>query len=112
MEAKELKAADIAADGEAVGMEDLFWVMASPNPSLLSLVSQEEAVERILLQAETIGIQGNGGYKKIINRGTPEALAIFLPTNQLRDVRLRWRRRRQRRQRWRRRTIQPGHRSG
>ena len=55
----------MAADGEAVGMEDLFDVLASPNPSFLSLVSQEEAVGRIPMAAEAIGIQENCGTKKI-----------------------------------------------
>ena len=76
-EGKELEAAEMVVDGEAVGMEDLFGVLASPNPSLLSLVSQEEAVGCIAMAAEAIGIQENRGTKKMINRGTSEALTIF-----------------------------------
>ena len=37
----------MVADGEAARMEDLFDVLASPNPSLLSLVSQEEATANV-----------------------------------------------------------------
>ncbi len=77
MEAKELEAAKMVADGEAAGMEEMFVGLASPNPSLLSLVSQEEDVGCIPMAAEAIGIQGSGGIKKLINRGTPEALTFF-----------------------------------
>ncbi len=42
MEAKEVEAAEMAAEEEAAGMEDLsVGVVAYPDPSLLSLVSQE-----------------------------------------------------------------------
>ena len=45
MEVKEVEAAEMVAEEEAVGMEDLSdGVVAYPHPSLLSLVSHEEAV--------------------------------------------------------------------
>jgi hypothetical protein len=58
----------MVADREAAGMEDLFDV-ASPNPSLLSLVSQEEAVGRIPMAADAIGIQENHGSKIFDQQG-------------------------------------------
>ena len=93
-------------------MEDLFGVVASPNPSLLFLVPQEEAVGSILIAAEAIGIQGNGGFKFFDQQGNVRGSCNFLQMNQLREIWMRWRRRRQRQQRLRKRTIQPGRRSG
>ena len=79
----------MVADGEAAGMEDLFDILASPNSSLLSLVSQEEAVGCIPMAAEAIGIQENRGTKKIDQQGNVGGSHIFLQTNQLREVWLR-----------------------
>ena len=45
MEVKEVEAAEMVAEVEAVGMEDLsVGVVAYPHPFILSLVSQEEAI--------------------------------------------------------------------
>ena len=45
MEVKEVEAAEMVAEEEAVGMEDLsVGVVAYPHPFILSLVSQEEAI--------------------------------------------------------------------
>ena len=58
MEVKEVEAAEMVTEEEAVGMEDLYvGVVAYPHPFLLSLVSQEEAVGSIPMAAEAIGIQ-------------------------------------------------------
>ncbi len=64
-----MEAAEMAAEGGAAGMEDLFDTVASSNPSLLSLVSQEEAMGSILMAAEAIVIQGNGVPKKNDHQG-------------------------------------------
>jgi hypothetical protein len=72
MEVKEVDAAEMVAEEEAVGMEDLsVGVVAYPHPPLLSLVSREEAVGSIPMAAEAIGMiqetiktldqQGNAG---------------------------------------------------
>jgi len=72
MEVKEVEAAEMVAEEEAVGMEDLsVGVVAYPHPPLLSLVSCEEAVGSIPMAAEAIGMiqetiktfdqQGNAG---------------------------------------------------
>jgi hypothetical protein len=72
MEVKEVEAAEMVAEEEAVRMEDLsVGVVAYPHPPLLSLVSREEAVGSIPMAAEAIGMiqetiktldqQGNAG---------------------------------------------------
>jgi hypothetical protein len=70
MEAKEVEAAEMTAEEEAAGMEDLsVGIVAYHYPSLLSLVSQEEAVGSIPMAAAVIGIQeAIGNVPKIIDQ--------------------------------------------
>jgi hypothetical protein len=78
MEVKEVEAAEMVAEEEAVGMEDLsVGVVAYPHPPLLSLVSREEAVGSIPMAAEAIGMiqetiktfDQQGAMQSMINRG-------------------------------------------
>ena len=52
-----MEAAEMVAEEEAVGMEDLsVGVVAYPHPPLLSLVSREEAGRSTPMAAKAIGI--------------------------------------------------------
>jgi hypothetical protein len=83
MEVQEVEAAEMAAEEEAAGMEVLsVGAVTHPNPSLLSLVSREEAGRSTPMAAKAIGIHEafETVPQKMINRGTPEALAFFWRT--------------------------------
>ena len=80
MEVQEVEAAEMAAEEEAAGMEVLsVGAVTHPNPSLLSLVSREEAGRSTPMAAKAIGIHEavETVRKKMINRGTLEALSFF-----------------------------------
>jgi hypothetical protein len=84
MEVREVEAAEMAAEEEAAGMEVLsVGALTHPNPSLLSLVSWEEAGRSTPMAAKAIGIHEaiETVPQKMINRGTLEALAFFLVDN-------------------------------
>ena len=78
MEVKEVDAAEMVAEEEAVGMEDLsVGIVAYPHPPLLSLVSREEAVGSIPMAVEAIGMiqetiktfDQQGAMQSVIKRG-------------------------------------------
>ena len=74
---------EMAAEEEAAGMEVLsVSAVTHPNPSLSSLVSQEEAGRSTPMAAKAIGIHEAivTVPPKLINRGTPEALTFFWQT--------------------------------
>ena len=94
MEVKEVEAAEILAEEEAVGMEDLsVGVVAYPHPPLLSLVSREEAVGSIPMAAEAIGMIQET-IKTFDQQGNAGGSCIFLQTSRNVEVLLRWRQRR------------------
>jgi len=95
MEVKEVDAAEMVAEEEAVGMEDLSdGVVAYPHPSLLSLVSHKEAVVgSIPMAAEAIGMIQEV-IKPFDQQGNAGGSRIFLQTSRKNaEVLPRWRQR-------------------
>ena len=89
-----MEAAEMVAEEEAVGMEDLsVGIVAYPHPPLLSLVSREEAVGSIPMAAEAIGMIQET-IKTFDQQGNAGGSCNFLQTSRNVEVLLRWRQRR------------------